>query len=223
MHVERTKMAQELIPATPETLQEEVMGLIGAVKFERERIDQLEQALTSRVCELAKCIQLYNRERLNGLVAFLAGKGLAYYEEGYHNGRLVREMELGFETESGIRGEYFGEYDSYYREVPYCVTHFKLGGRRQSHDGETVRERWTAMFKDRFAITRNYELPAWLLVALESGMMPPEPIGCHANSSKWEDTELGRPAVLSCTEGTLRVRFFQPNNFYELSSNLRIG
>jgi hypothetical protein len=174
-------MTQETTGALP--LRAGITELAEQIKRLAEARDQAENQLSEHITELGQAVNRYNRERLSGLIEFLVGKGLAYFSTGRwdNNHRLVREADLSITTERGVEKVSVGdEYSDVVEQRAFVRSYLICRGSREKvycSTSDTVRNKWMRDFRDRFAKIRTENLPGWLLIALDEGLLPPQPIG----------------------------------------------
>lgn len=203
-----------------------------AVLSSRTKVDEAEAALTCQAEDLAKLVQQYNRERLYCIIEMLVSKGLAYFaENSWSEGILVKEDQLSFETNTGVeevwRGsEYYErlEMQAYSRTYLICRANGRTA-RSPASKGQTVRQRSTADFTKRLQNVRNKDLPGWLLVAIDTSNLPPEPMECRTSSLDSQFADKNRLSesvvILRYADTPLRVPFRESKNFLNLTSILR--
>jgi hypothetical protein len=186
-NVSKTKVKRTIDAS--ETLKK-IEAQVAKATTGRERLDRAEQRLAKQIIVIAKLVQQYNCQRLDPIIEQLIAKGLAVWPEGFRELVLVKESELGFVTDSGVREVWRGgEYYSRVENVAYCETEMRRGkGGSKARKGQTVREWWIKEFHKQFANLRWSDMPAWLLIALEPNTRVPEPISAVARDVSPKDS-----------------------------------
>ncbi len=144
-----------------------------------KEVRHIEDTFGVTKAQLVQLCEQYNEQRLEGLVAALVERGLAFCPRCE---RLVREADFSFYEESGTHVVTRNQYYDY--EEPYHYKSYRCKRCNKGIDGDgTVRQGWTKAFIEMFSTKRNHDLPSELLLMMEKSQLPDEPI----NVNDWID------------------------------------